>query len=633
MNAENAKRGVMRNLAVRWGLVLAALMTLIVGAHFLFEPLIITLFERMTGAGWHELTVAALVVLSLALDILLPIPSSVVSVWAGVSLGTVGGFAAIWLGLCAGCVFAYWLGAGSHAWLLGRFIRERDLRRAQDFSARYGAGALALLRAVPVMAETSVLAAGLVKMPWYRFLAVTGLSNAGVAFVYAYIGAYADARASLPVALLAGIAVPALAWGVASLLGRLRRVPSQSAGGTSGAIRPAFNIDFNYPVCFTRGAFDPANSVLIDHLRPEGGDNAVNVLFIVDRGVLDADPSLDASIAAYCRRHHLEGGDRIVPLPGGEAAKTQANVEFMHQRMLERHLDRQSYVVAIGGGALLDAAGYAAATFHRGVRIVRMPTTVLAQDDAGIGVKNGINAHGIKNLMGCFTVPHAVINDSHFLRTLPARDFRAGFAEAVKVALIRDGAFFDWIEANAGRLNRREEQAAGHLIRRCAELHIRQIATGGDPFETGSARPLDYGHWSAHKLESLSNHELSHGEAVAIGMALDALYAVETGYLDRREAQRLTGLLQRLGFDLWHPALKAETEDGGDALLAGLEEFRQHLGGQLCITLLSSIGRGVEVHAVDTAAMTIARDRLRDCGQCETSESIPDGVYEIGSTA
>jgi 3-dehydroquinate synthase len=300
--------------------------------------------------------------------------------------------------------------------------------------------------------------------------------------------------------------------------------------------------------------------------------------------------------------------------------------------MLQNELDRHSYVIAIGGGAALDAAGYAAATFHRGIRSIRLPTTVLAQNDAGIGVKSGINDQGIKNLIGSFTVPYAVINDSAFLATLPDRVFRSGFAEAVKVALIRDREFFNWIESNLGPLNRREEAATQYLIKRCAELHLRQICHGGDPFETGNARPLDYGHWSAHKLESLSRHALLHGEAVAIGMKLDALYAAEIGLLKREEVDRLIGLLQQLGFELWHSSLLAATADAKDALLAGLEEFRQHLGGELCITLLTTIGQAVEVNTVDAAAMLVARDKLFACAG-HSAGSLSGGLNEIDSVA
>jgi 3-dehydroquinate synthase len=150
------------------------------------------------------------------------------------------------------------------------------------------------------------------------------------------------------------------------------------------------------------------------------------------------------------------------------------------------------------------------------------------------------------------------------------------------------------------------------MIRRCAELHMRQISQGGDPFESGSARPLDYGHWSAHKLESLTRHHVRHGEAVAIGMALDARYSVLSGLLAQGEEERICALLEHLGFALWHPALAKSGANGEWAILEGLREFQEHLGGELCVTLLAGIGNGVEVHDIDRERMRQAMVWLKD---------------------
>jgi 3-dehydroquinate synthase len=177
-------------------------------------------------------------------------------------------------------------------------------------------------------------------------------------------------------------------------------------------------------------------------------------------------------------------------------------------------------------------------------------------------------------------------------------------AEAVKVALIRDAAFFAWLDDHAGALAAFETVAVEHLIRRCAELHLAHIATGGDPFEQGNARPLDFGHWAAHKLELLTQHELRHGEAVAIGIALDSRYSVEAGLLDERDHAAIVGLLARLGLPIYHPTLR------DPALANGLAEFREHLGGELCITLLAGIGRPVEAREVSDELVRRAIDRL-----------------------
>jgi 3-dehydroquinate synthase len=368
----------------------------------------------------------------------------------------------------------------------------------------------------------------------------------------------------------------------------------------------SFAVRFEYPVYFTRKIFDPENRTLLDATSRIEPAKRHRVVMIIDEDVAVASPGLLQQIADYaaCHASLLELAAPPMTLVGGERAKSSPDlVEQLQRRLLELHVDRHSVVVAVGGGAMLDMAGFAAATFHRGVRLIRVPTTVLAQDDSGVGVKNGINAFETKNLVGTFAPPFAVINDFDLLLTLDRRDRVAGMAEAVKVALIRDGEFFDWIEANVWQLVAFEPAAVMYLIRRCAELHMRQIAMGGDPFETGSARPLDYGHWSAHKLEVLSGHALRHGEAVAIGMALDARYSVRSGLLAQGEELRVCRLLERLGFRLWHPALGVAAEKDGARLLAGLRDFREHLGGDLTITLLAAIGRGIEVHEIDEPEM------------------------------
>jgi 3-dehydroquinate synthase len=230
---------------------------------------------------------------------------------------------------------------------------------------------------------------------------------------------------------------------------------------------------------------------------------------------------------------------------------------------------------------------------------VRIPTTTLSQDDSGVGVKNGINAFGKKNFIGTFCPPFAVINDFQLLATLSPRDKRAGYVEAVKVACIRDREFFEIIERDAAALAAFEPAAMQRLIFRCAELHLNHIATSGDPFEFGSARPLDFGHWAAHKLEQLSDYKLRHGEAVAIGIALDVIYARKLGYLDAASAERVLTLLEKLGFDLFANELLNVDSAHNLHVIAGLMEFREHLGGELTITLLKAIGQGFEVHEMN----------------------------------
>lgn len=369
-----------------------------------------------------------------------------------------------------------------------------------------------------------------------------------------------------------------------------------------------FNVPFEYPVVFTRDVLAHDNDALewtIARLEP---DHVHRCTFVIDDGVARTRPDLEARIDGYLRAHpSLQSTGKPIDVVGGEVAKKDRSVvDRIHEEIASRSIDRHSCIVAIGGGAMLDAVGFAAATAHRGVRIVRVPTTVLAQNDAGIGVKNGINAHGGKNFLGSFAPPLAVVNDIQWLESLPARDRIAGSAEAVKVALIRDAPFFDWLQTHAQALAQGHEAPLETMIRRCAELHLRHIREGGDPFEYGSARPLDYGHWAAHQLELLSEHTLRHGEAVSIGMLLDAHYAHLCGALSEADLTRIEHLLEALGLPCWHETLTRK-----DAVLAGLEAFREHLGGVLTITLLRGIGDAHEVHAIDAAKVATAIETMR----------------------
>jgi len=367
-----------------------------------------------------------------------------------------------------------------------------------------------------------------------------------------------------------------------------------------------FQVAYEFPVHFTRGLFSPNNPVLVETLARLEPNKLHRCLVFIDDGVLSSNPALKSAVMTYAEEH----GDRIdlvcppIPVPGGERIKNELFfTEDIQQRLIDHHIDRHSYVIVVGGGAVLDAVGLVAATTHRGVRLIRVPTTVLSQNDSGVGVKNGVNLQGVKNFIGSFAPPFAVLNDLDMIDDLPPREKIAGMAEAVKVALIRDTAFFTWLEHHADDLVTFAPDAIAYMIRRCAELHMHQIGHGGDPFETGSARPLDFGHWSAHKLESLTHHHLRHGEAVAIGIALDARYSMLAGLLTEGEEVRICTLLEHLGFRLWHPALETTASDGSVAVIRGLKDFQEHLGGELTITLLDDIGVGIEVHEIDEGMM------------------------------
>nr|WP_322639980.1 MULTISPECIES: 3-dehydroquinate synthase [unclassified Nostoc]MDZ7984610.1 3-dehydroquinate synthase [Nostoc sp. DedVER02]MDZ8111203.1 3-dehydroquinate synthase [Nostoc sp. DedVER01b] len=370
------------------------------------------------------------------------------------------------------------------------------------------------------------------------------------------------------------------------------------------SINQCIRVTFNYDVHFTRGLLQLHNPLLAQVIAAEGERTPKQVLAVVDGGFLQHHDGLLEKLSVYAQSYEdviTLGGEPIV-VTGGEAVKNDSRfIEQIHQRINAIGLCRHSYVLAIGGGALLDMAGYAATTAHRGIRLLRVPTTVLGQNDSGVGVKNGINAFGKKNFLGTFMPPYAVLNDFDFLTSLNDRDWRSGIAEAVKVALIKDADFFDFIMTNAEKLANRDMEIMERLIYRCSQLHLEHIAGSGDPFEMGSSRPLDFGHWAAHKLEHLTNYSLRHGEAVAIGVALDTTYSYLTGQLLQCEWQRVINTLSKLGFTLYISALTEQLDqlDHPHCLFRGLTEFREHLGGQFTITLLQGIGQGIEVHQVD----------------------------------
>jgi 3-dehydroquinate synthase len=366
----------------------------------------------------------------------------------------------------------------------------------------------------------------------------------------------------------------------------------------------SFQLSLEHRVIFSAALLDPNNGVLRDVLAHSGARRAIA---FVDAGVESAHPQGARALQSWFHAqasagHSLPDLCSIDIVSGGEAAKNDSTVVDQVIAATERHaIDRRSFVIAIGGGAMLDAVGLGATLAHRGVRLVRIPTTTLAMDDAAMGVKNGINRFGKKNYVGAFAVPWAVLCDETYLTTLDSRLFRAGFSEAVKIACLRDPSLLMQLERDAAGIAARDLHLSMPIIIRCAQLHLEHITRGGDPFELREARPLDFGHWSAHKLESMSGFTLPHGEAVAIGIALDCAYAQRAGLLGQDDAARVTACLRALHLPTWHPLL-----EDIDALLRGLQEFREHLGGVLTITQLTGIGSSIDVHEMDVDALRAA---------------------------
>ncbi|MFU8894124.1 MAG: 3-dehydroquinate synthase [Luteolibacter sp.] len=368
-------------------------------------------------------------------------------------------------------------------------------------------------------------------------------------------------------------------------------------------------VHFKHRIVFTRNAFAPANPCLGEILAEGNGRRA---LVCIEKNVAEAWPALAAEAEDYLARRGLEIPVTLI-LAGGESVKNDDSVVQRVWREIDcAKLDRHSYLLCIGGGAFLDAVGFAAATAHRGVRLIRFPTTTLSQDDSGVGVKCAINQFGKKNWVGAFAVPFAVINDFRFLHTQPVESRRAGLIEAVKVSLVKDEKFFDWIERHTEALHALDPATVEECVERSAVAHASHIATGGDPFENGSSRPLDFGHWAAHKLEALTSMRLSHAEAVAIGMAIDCVYAEAAGHLDAKTCRRIINVIRGLDLPLHHPALEKRDACGRRVIFSGLDEFREHLGGELTILLPVAPGKMIEVGHIATELLDACIDRLRE---------------------
>ena len=381
----------------------------------------------------------------------------------------------------------------------------------------------------------------------------------------------------------------------------------------------SFAVPFVHRLRFTEGVFQSGNDILPTLLeRDERGP--ARVMVVLDEGLSHAAPTLLHDARAFIEtRPDVAPAGPVITIPGGEICKNdRAVLDRLLEAMHRERLCRRSYVLVVGGGAVLDVVGYAAAIFHRGIRLIRVPSTTLAQADSGVGVKNAVNAFGTKNLIGTFAPPWAVVNDERLLRHLSDEHWRDGFSEAVKVALLKDAPFYQEIRVNATRLRGRDMAVAVPAVRRSATLRLQHITGGGDPFEFRHARPLDFGHWAAHKLEQMTGFELSHGHAVSIGVVLDCLYAELMGEADAGLAEDVAGCLAAIGLPVWHPLL-AQT----GALLGGLEEFREHLGGVLTVTMVRAPGVAFDVHAIDPDTMTRAAAGLADI-DAVLRRTIPD---------
>jgi 3-dehydroquinate synthase len=289
----------------------------------------------------------------------------------------------------------------------------------------------------------------------------------------------------------------------------------------------------------------------------------------------------------------------IVEIGLGESSKTLQSVEQLYQRFLEIGLERDSWVVAVGGGIVCDVAAFAAATWLRGVRVGLLPTTLLAQSDAGVGGKNGVNFAGLKNQIGTVRQPRFVLCDPRFLKTLPLEELRNGLAEVVKSAAIADANLFDFLEANAEALLRFDAAALGRAVADSLAVKLRIV--GRDELETGERRLLNFGHTLGHAIEASAG--VRHGEGVAVGMSFAARLSEKRGLLATGIAQRLEALLARVG-------LPTRWQGEPAALTRAIARDKKRAGSVIHMALLARIGEG-RVEPVEIVEIESALSHLR----------------------
>lgn len=375
-------------------------------------------------------------------------------------------------------------------------------------------------------------------------------------------------------------------------------------------IHQAFAVKFNYDIYFTGNMFGNNGMIFREIFK----DKNSKIMVFVDSGVAGKHTGIVKQISTWFKKNQ-ESGSYISPVkvPGGERCKCDRNAQRIIGDSLRIHgLDRHSFVVIIGGGAVLDTVGYIASITHRGIRQVRIPTTVLSQCDSGVGVKNGINYYNTKNYFGTFTPPYAVINDFRFIRSLGKRDILSGVAEAFKVALIKDKTFLNFLIRNGQAFKKQNAKVIKKMISRSAELHADHIAKGDDPFEMGSARPLDFGHWSGHYIETLTGYTLKHGEAVVLGLMIDMIIARELKLVTVREFNKVLEGLKACGFKLWHPVLEKREKNGKLSIANGLEEFRQHIGGELNLVMPDGLGKSCILKSISAEQIENAVTEMKD---------------------
>ncbi|MBK1734740.1 3-dehydroquinate synthase [Halorhodospira abdelmalekii] len=283
-------------------------------------------------------------------------------------------------------------------------------------------------------------------------------------------------------------------------------------------------------------------------------------------------------------------------LPDGERYKTLATCEEVYDRLISERFDRSSTLIALGGGVIGDLTGFCAATYQRGIDFIQIPTTLLAQVDSSVGGKTGVNHPRGKNMIGAFHQPRAVIADMGLLTDLPARELAAGLAEVIKYGLIRDPAFFAWLEQHIEALIARDTEALAHAVAESCRNKAEVVAA--DEREAGERALLNLGHTFGHAIETETGYSSwLHGEAVAVGLRLAARLSVDLGWLEASDLERLEALLDRCGLPLHPPAIAPER------FLELMSVDKKNRGGALRLVLLHGIGKAIVTSDVPPATL------------------------------
>jgi len=377
----------------------------------------------------------------------------------------------------------------------------------------------------------------------------------------------------------------------------------------------ASSTPFEYPVCFTSDVFSPANGDLRDVIVRLEPKERHRIAAIVDRGAIVAQPELNLHIERYAQCHH-DALDLVAPpivQGGGERTKDDPALPARIQAYLHAlELDRRSVLLVVGGASFLDLVGFAASTVRSAPRVVRIPTTALAQAGLAVLPRSAIHAFGTKNYLCTYRPPFAVVCDRRFIETQRTRAKVFGLVHAVRIALLRDRALFDWIVAHAVRLALGERDAVVELLRRSATHHV-DLASSmrGDDLPSADD-PLTFGAWSADAIEAHTERRIRQGEALAVGLALDATLGALHRTHGEAEREQIHRLLERLGLRLWHDTLGHVDSEGRLLLLDGLSERAS--GRAPRVPLLRGIGAGVAPHELreDVLREAITRLALRD---------------------